>query len=201
MENRERTIEGAAQLFRMYGIKSVTMDSLASHMGMSKRTIYELFADKDELLIGVLKWMTEKQKELVQKVLDESDNAIAAIFKLLQVNRDHFQEMSPAFQADLKKFHYEMLMKKSDKCEMPDYKNTRQVIERGIREKLFRKDINPDLANRCMDSLGKSMMNNDIYPYDQFSRRDVIRNTVINYMKGISTPAGVELINKLERKF
>jgi AcrR family transcriptional regulator len=201
MENRERTIEGAAQLFRMYGIKSVTMDSLASHMGMSKRTIYELFADKDELLIGVLKWMTEKQKELVQKVLDESDNAIAAIFKLLEVNRDHFQEMSPAFQSDLKKFHYEVLMKNSDKCEMPDYKYTQQVIERGIKEKLFRKDINPDLANRCMDSLGKSMMNNDIYPYDQFNRRDVIRNTVINYMKGISTPEGVELINKFERKF
>jgi len=201
MDNRDRIIEGAAQLFRMYGIKSVTMDSIAGYLGISKRTIYEIFADKDELLIGVLKWMTEKQKELVRKVLDESENAIAAIFKLLEVNRDHFQEMSPAFQADLKRFHYDVLMKNSDRCEMPDYKNTQQVIERGIKEKHFRKDINPDLANRCMDSLAKSMMNNDLYPYDQFNRRDVIRNTVINYMKGISTPEGIELINKFERRF
>ena len=79
MDNKERIIEGAAELFRIYGIKSVTMDSLATHLGMSKRTIYEIFADKDELLIGVLKFMAEKQKELVKRVLDESENAIVAI--------------------------------------------------------------------------------------------------------------------------
>ena len=52
MDNRNRIIEGAAELFRTYGIKAVTMDSLASHLGMSKRTIYEVFSDKDELLDG-----------------------------------------------------------------------------------------------------------------------------------------------------
>jgi TetR/AcrR family transcriptional regulator, cholesterol catabolism regulator len=201
MDNRERIIDGASQLFRMYGIRAVTMDSIASHLGMSKRTIYEIFADKDELLMGVLKWMTEKQKELVIKVLDNSENAIEAIFKLLEVNRDHFQEMSPAFQADLKRFHQEVLMNKDNKCEMPDYRNTQVVMERGIKEKLFRKDINADLANRCLDSLAKSILNNDLYPYDQFTRRDVIKNTMINYMKGISTPEGIELINKFEKKF
>ena len=47
MESRNRIIEGAAELFRTYGIKSVTMDSLANHLGISKRTIYELFSDKE----------------------------------------------------------------------------------------------------------------------------------------------------------
>jgi TetR/AcrR family transcriptional regulator, cholesterol catabolism regulator len=201
MDNRDRIIEGAAQLFRTHGIKSVTMDSLAAHLGMSKRTIYEIFSDKDEILLGVLKWMAEKQRELVKKVLDDSENAIAAIFKLLEVNRDHFQEMSPAFQSDLRRFHQDVLMRKYDKCEMPDYKNTQMVIERGIKEKHFRKDIDPDLANRCMDYLAKAIINGELYPYDQFSRRDVIRSTVINYMRGISTPEGIELINKFERKF
>ena len=188
-------------LFRTYGIKSVTMDSLANHLGMSKRTIYEVFSDKDELLIGVLKWMAEKQKELVKKVLDESENTIVAIFSLLEINRDHFQNMSPAFQADMKKFHQEVLMKKADKYEIPDFRNNQQVIERGIKEKYFRKDINPDLVNRCMDSLVRSIMNDDLYPFEQFTRRDVISNVLINYLRGISTPEGLELINKLERKF
>ena len=67
MDIRDRIIEGAAELFRTYGIKSVTMDSLANHLGISKRTIYEVFSDKDELLIGVLKWMARRQKELVKK--------------------------------------------------------------------------------------------------------------------------------------
>jgi AcrR family transcriptional regulator len=201
MNNRNRIIEGAAELFRTYGIRSVTMDSLATHLGISKRTIYEVFSDKDELLIGVMKWMVEKQKELVKKVLDESDNAIVAVFRLLEINRDHFQNMSPAFQADIKKFHHEILTKNADKHEIPDYWNNLQVIERGIKEKHFRKDINPDLVNRCLDSLARAIMDNDLYPFDQFTRRDVIRNVLINYLRGISTSEGLELINRLERKF
>jgi AcrR family transcriptional regulator len=201
MDNRERIIEGAAELFRIYGIKSVTMDSLATHLGMSKRTIYEVFADKDELLIGVLQSMAEKQKILVSKVLKETGNAILAIFKLLEINRDHFQNMSPAFQADMKKFHHEVLMKRAEKCEMPDYRNNIQVIEKGIKQKLFRKDINADIVNRTLYSAGMSMMNNELYPYDQFTRREVISNVFINYLRGISTPEGIDLINKLEAKF
>lgn len=201
MDNRIRIIEGAAGLFKTYGIKSVTMDSLATHLGMSKRTIYEVFADKDELLIGVLKYMTEKQKELVKRVLDDSENALVAIFKLLEINMIHFQEMSPAFQADIKKFHHEVLMKKADKCEMPDYRNNLQLIERGIKEKLFRKEINPDLVNRCLYSLVRSVMDQDLYPFEQFTRREVVKNIFINYLRGISTKEGFELINKLEAKF
>ena len=201
MDNRNRIIEGAVELFRSYGIKTVTMDSLASHLGMSKRTIYEVFSDKDELLKGVFKLMAEKQKELVKKVLDDSDNAIVAIFTLLRISRDHFQNMSPAFQADMKRFHQIFLTNKNDKFEMPDYKNNQQLFERGIKEKLFRNDINPDLVNRCFDSLGRSIMNNDLYPFDQFSRHDVIGNVLINYLRGISTTQGQELINRLEHKF
>jgi TetR/AcrR family transcriptional regulator, cholesterol catabolism regulator len=201
MDNRERIIEGAAELFRIYGFRAVTMDSLASHLGMSKRTIYEVFSDKDELLIGVLGSMAEKQRDLVSKVLSDSDNAISAIFRLIEINIDHFQNISPAFQADMKRFHIEVLMKKERKCEMPDYKNNRQVIERGVKEKLFRKEINTELANTCIYSLFRSVMDADLYPFEEYSRRDIIRETVINYLRGISTSNGIELINKLEKKF
>jgi AcrR family transcriptional regulator len=201
MDNRNRIIEGAAQLFRLYGIKSVTMDSLASHLGMSKRTIYEVFADKDELLIGVLRMMVEKQKELVKKVMSNSENAIVAIFKLLETNRDHFQQMSPAFQADMKKFHHEILIEKPAEYELPDYRNNVALIERGIKEKLFRKDLNADVVNSCLYFLGRTIIDNELYPFDQFSQRDVLRNGVINYLRGISTSEGIKLINKLERKF
>lgn len=177
------------------------MDSLATQLGMSKRTIYEVFSDKDELLMGVLKWMAEKQRELVERVLKESENAIVAIFKLLEINWNHFQQMSPVFHDDMRKYHHDVLLKKADKCEIPDYRNNMQIIERGIKEKLFREDINPDLVNRCLYSLGKSIMDYDLYPYEQFPRREVIKNIFINYLRGISTTKGLNLINKLETDF
>ena len=201
MDSRDRIIQGAAELFRTYGIKAVTMDSIATQLGMSKRTIYEVFSDKDELLIGVLTWMVEKQKDLVKKVLDESENAIAAIFKLLEINSDHFQQISPAFFSDLKKYHNEVLVNKSNKYEMPDYSNNLEVIERGIKEKLFRREINADLVNWCLFTLFRSTMDTNLYPYEKFSRRDVIRNVVINFLRGISTSEGIYLINKHEIEF
>jgi len=201
MEIRERIIEGAANLFRIYGIRTVTMDSLATQLGISKRTIYEVFSDKDDLLVSVLKWMAEKQRILVNRILDDSENAIVAIFRLLESNRDHFQNMSPALQADLKKYHYEVLINNTDNSEMPDYRNNIRVIERGIKEKLFRRDINPDIVNRCLYSLGRSTLDFDLYPLEDFSRNEVIKNVFINYMRGISTKEGNDLINILETKF
>ncbi len=200
MDNRDRIIEGAAGLFRTFGIRSVTMDSIAAHLGISKRTIYEVFADKDELLRGVLCWMTEQQKDLLKRILKESENSIVAIFRLLEINRDHFQSMSPAFLADLKKYYFDAL-KNCEDCELPDYRNNLQIIENGIKEELFRNDINPELVNRCLYHLGRSIMDNELYPFDQFSRREVVRNIFINYLRGISTQKGLELINSLEKEF
>lgn len=201
MDTKDRIIEGASKMFMTYGIKSVTMDSLANQFGISKRTIYEVFSDKDELLIAVLTRIAQKQKDLVTKVLDESENSIVAIFKMLEINRDNFQYMSPAFQSDLKKYHHDILIKDADKLEMPDYRNHYQVIEKGIKEGYFRKEINADLVNRCLYNLGRSVMDSDQYPYEQFSRREVIKSIFINYLRGISTSKGLTLINQLEVKF
>jgi AcrR family transcriptional regulator len=201
MDSRERIIIGAAELFKTYGIKSVTMDSLATQLGMSKRTIYEIFSDKDELLAGVLSWMAEKQREMVRKILDESSDAITAIFVMLELSRDHIQGMSPAFHADLKKYHQDVLLKRADNYEMPDYSNNIEVIENGIKQKLFRDDINPDIVNRCLYSLGRSVMDQDLYPYELFSRREVMNNIFINYLRGIATQNGLKLINSLAKKF
>lgn len=201
MDIRYRIIDGASELFRTYGIKSVTMDSLANQLGMSKRTIYEVFSDKDELLVAVLTRIAQKQRELVKKVLDESENSIIAIFRMLEINRDFFQDTSPAFQADLKKYHNNVLMENSNGPDLPDYRNNQQVIENGIKEGLFRKEINADLANRCLYNLGKTIVDHEIYPYELFSRRDVIENIFINYLRGISTQKGLELINQIEQKF
>ena len=188
-------------MFKTYGIRAVTMDSLASHIGMSKRTIYENFADKDEILEGVIQVMAERQKTLVKKILDDSDNAIDAIFRLIETSRDHFQEMSPAFHEDIKKFHREVLMNKTVKCEMPDYRNNIEVIEKGIKQKIFRKDINADVVNRCLYSLARSTMDGELYPFENFTRREVIKNVIINYLRGISTDEGIQLIDKRTAKF
>jgi TetR/AcrR family transcriptional regulator, cholesterol catabolism regulator len=201
MELRERIIEGASTLFRSYGIKSVTMDSLASNLGISKRTIYEVFSDKDELLIGVMQAMAERQKTLMRKIILESGNAIEAIFRILEINMNHMQEMSPAFRADIKRIHHEVLMGRYGKCEMPDYRDNTEVIIKGIEDGFFRSDLNADIVNRCFYLIGRSVMDSELFPFESFTRKEVLKNCYINYLRGISTQKGIDLINELEGKF
>ncbi len=198
---KERIIEEAAKLFKTYGIRSVTMDQIASQLGISKRTLYELFADKEQLLESVLMLMADRQKEMVSRILEGSETAIHAIFKLLENSKDHIRDMSPAFQSDLRKYHFQLMMNKTLKNELPEYRSNIKLIERGIQENLFRKDINPDIVNRCLYSVARSAMDFELYPPEEFTRSEVLKNVFINYLRGISTPEGADLINQLEMKF
>jgi TetR/AcrR family transcriptional regulator, cholesterol catabolism regulator len=199
MDYKQRIIEEAAEMFRTYGIRAVTMDMLSSQMGISKRTIYEVFSDKDELLTGVLKWMTVRQREIMEKTLDESDNVIEAIFKILNIMMDHFKNMSPAFQMDMKRLHHTVMNKLEGMNDLPFVRNNAIIIERGIREGVFRKDIDVEIINKCMLEVAKMSNDREIFPPDDFPNKDVIRNVYINYLRGISTQKGLDLINYYEK--
>jgi hypothetical protein len=200
MDYRQKITEEAAFMFRTYGIRAVTMDMLAAHMGISKRTIYEVFSDKDELLKGVLKWMTVKQTEVTKKIFGESENVIEAIFKMLDLMSDHFQKMSPAFQLDIRKYHGDIFKNVSGLNELPYYRNNLEILRRGIEEGVFRKDIDIDITNKCMLEVARMSNDKDVFPPDDFANKDVIRNFYINYLRGISTQKGLDLIDFYEKR-
>jgi len=200
MDNRQKITEEAALMFRTYGIRAVTMDMLAAKLGMSKRTIYEVFRDKDELLKGVIKWMTQKQREVITKYFNESDNVVEAIFKMLDLMADHFQKMSPAFQMDMKRYHRIILDNPDEMQDLPYYSNNSEILFRGIKEGVFRDDINVEITNKCMLEVVRMSNDKDVFPPDDFTNKDIIRNFYLNYLRGISTPKGLDLIDFYEKK-
>jgi TetR/AcrR family transcriptional regulator, cholesterol catabolism regulator len=200
MDNRQRILEEAAVMFRTYGIRTVTMDMLANQLGISKRTIYEIFKDKDEIIEAVLKWMTVRQRELMEKVLKESGNVIEAIFKILDLMMEHFQKMSPAFQMDMKRLHNDVMNKMEGAKDIPYIRNNSLLIERGISEGVFREDIDVQIINKCMLEVVKMTNDRELFPPDSFPNEDVIRNVYINYLRGISTSKGLELIDYYENR-
>jgi AcrR family transcriptional regulator len=200
MDYRQKIIEEGAMMFRTYGIRAVTMDMLASRLGISKRTIYEVFSDKDELLKGVLKWMVEKQREVMTKIFSESENVIEAIFKMLDLMADHFQKMSPAFQMDMKRIHMDIQKSREELIDLPYFSNNSDILNRGIKEGVFRDDIDVEITNKCMFEFARMSNDKDVFPPDDFANKDVIRNFYINYLRGISTRKGLGLINLYEKK-
>jgi len=200
MDYRQKIIEEGAMMFRTYGIRAVTMDMLASQLGISKRTIYEVFSDKDELLKGVLSWMMEKQSEIMTRIFTESGNVIEAIFKMLDLMMSHFQKMSPAFQMDMKRLHRDLNRNPEELTDLPYFSNNSEILKRGIQEGVFRNDIDVEITNKCLLEVARMSNDKDVFPPDDFSNKDVIRTFYINYLRGISTRKGLDLINFYEKK-
>jgi TetR/AcrR family transcriptional regulator, cholesterol catabolism regulator len=197
-EYDNRIIDGAAELFRQYGIRAVTMDMIADQLGISKRTIYERFGDKDEMLFAVMNAMIIKQKEKIDSIIESSPDIISAIFTLLNLGRDHAASMNPIIGSDLRKYHSKVLERIKKKCENPDYEGALKIILTGKEQGLFRKDIDDGIVSRFFTELKTVIGDNKVFPAEEFLHRDLIKNVVLNYLRGIATEDGIKLIGRVE---
>lgn len=195
-----RIIDGAAELFRVYGIKAVTMDAIAAHLGISKRSIYERFIDKDTLLFAVMDAMIVKQREIIERILDSSPDVISAVFCIVRMGRDHASTMNPLIGSDLKKYHSNVLKRLSEKCENPDYEAARKILEKGISQGIFRENINVEIVGRAFKGISSMAGNEELFPSELFLRQDIMRNLMVNFMRGISTDKGIQLIDSMENE-
>lgn len=193
-----RIISGAAELFRRYGIKAVTMDTIAQHLGISKRTIYERFQDKDELLFAVLSSMIAMQKDRIERIMNSSPNVIEAFFTMVRMGRDHAASMNPLIGSDLRKYHSAVLKRLRESSGNPDYEGAGKMLAKGIEEGLIRDDINTDIVSRCFTGLGAMTGDENIFPSEKYLQADLIKNTIIHYLRGICTDRGRELAAEME---
>jgi len=193
----DRIIAEAARLFMVYGTKAVTMDMLANRLGISKRTLYEKFRDKDELLAKVLKCMFEKQKILMDNLIASEPNVLAAFFKHGQKMKEHFGSMNPILVSDLKRFHIDVLKKIKDSCGN-QYQSSMAFVLKGIEQGVIRKDIDPEIVNRCFYEMGKMIKDSEMFPPEQFSQGALIKNVIFNYLRGIVTEEGMKVLLEYE---
>lgn len=200
MDYRQRITEEAALLFRRYGIRAVTMDMLANNLGISKRTIYEVFRDKHELLSGVISLMIERQKELISKISGESENVIEAVYRIMGMMSEHMDSMSPAFRLDMMKFRNEIVRNMKETGQFPYPNVNSDLIKRGIEEGVFRDDIDIEITNKCLFEVTRMSGNGDEFDPDDYSKKHVIRDVYINYLRGISTQKGLDLINYYKKR-
>ena len=194
MEVRERIVVESGLLFGKYGIRSMTMDSLAEEMGISKRTIYERFKDKDTLLKEVIIYYKNQSSEQAHRLIDKSDNAIEALFRIIKMTVSQMQRTSPAFFNDIKKYHQKVFKEFSEPGEMRDYSLTRKLLERGIEQEVFRSDFNIDIVNNAIHALF------DLFGHDStmieagFQHKELFDHILVPFFRGISTKKGRKLL-------
>lgn len=195
MEANERVILKSIELFTHFGIRQVTMDQIAEEVGMSKRTIYELFRDKDTLVRECLETMNENYLQEAQEILAHASNVIEALYKFGQHGHRTKSEINQAFFEDIRKIypHFWEALKKRAKPVEGSF--TCKILENGIKEGIFINDLNVEIVDAFFSVMMETFHKKDIFP-ENTSPQDLIRNIITPYFLGISTEKGKKLIEQ-----
>ena len=194
VEVRERIIVESGTLFGKYGIKSMTMDALAEEMGISKRTIYERFKDKDTLLLEVIRYYQQRTKENAHKLIDQSDNAIEALFRIIRMTISQMAQLNPTFLHDFKKYHNKVFKAIAQQEDIRDFSITSKLLETGIEQGVFRDDIHIGIVNHTLHTLFDLFGHESRLIDEGFHRKEMFDHIIIPYFRGISTEKGQKLL-------
>jgi len=195
MEPNERVILKSIELFTLSGIRQVTMDQIAEEVGMSKRTIYELFKDKDALVLECLETMHIRYTQEIQEILTNASNVIEALYHLGKHTEKTKSMINRSFFEDLKKLYPNMweTMKKRNKPGIGSF--SYKILVKGIEEGIIKKDINIEIVDTFIFKMMETFHKKEGFP-ENTSDKDLLKNIIIPYYMGISTDKGKKLIEQ-----
>ena len=189
---RDKIITSAMMAFAKKGIRQVKMDDVASELGISKRTLYEIFDKKEDLLYeGVKYYLGERRNQMQQKAQD-CNNVMEIILLAYKLKVEEVRQTNPLFYSDLVK--YPKVARYLGQQNQQMLTNMTKFIERGIEEGYFRKEVKSELVARLFDALGKYVMEQQLY--FNYTIEEIFMNLIFVSLRGICTKKGVEAIDK-----
>jgi len=196
MEPKQRILTRAEELFMKFGIRSVSMDDIANHLGMSKKTLYQYFADKDELVLGVVDGHLNDMEKECAVCRTEANDAIHEIFITMERIMEEFSNMNPMLLYDLEKFHYKGYQRFREHKDKYLLQIIRDNIEWGIKDELYRPDVNVDVMSRYRIESMMIPFNVTIFPPGKYNLAQVAELIIENFTYGMATIKGHKLIQK-----
>lgn len=197
---KNKIIIRATELFLSLGFKSVTMDDLAQSMGISKKTIYQFFKNKDQLIRSCTRSI---QIKFVEEFNEIRKNAGNPIIELFQVKKEVMKilgntETAPQFQ--LQKFYPEIYKELKNREFDLVGKNLQESLERGINSGYFREEINIDFIMRIYLNGLAGVRDINLFPIKEFKVEQVLEEFIEYHLRAISTKKGLTLLNRIYKK-
>lgn len=200
MELKERIVENASELFFRNGIRSMTMSDIANGLGISKRTLYEVFRDKEELLEECLNYYHAKADREIEALTRNSDNVIDTMIRLYARNFFQMLEAGKLLINDLKKY-YSHLYRKIEKKRNDDVCTFIPLFEKGVAQGLIRDDVNFEVMLWLLKIQFDAVLNGNTIPAGKYSTHQFLQAIIQNFLRGIATPLGNERIDQLMENY
>ena len=189
-ELKERIIATATEAFTTKGIKSITMDDIAAALGISKRTLYEVFVDKESLLKDCILTVQAERDRYLQEVYEQSHNVLEVILAVFQMSIEMFHKTNKRFFEDIKKYPkvYNMMKERSES----DSEKTMSFFMLGVEQGIFRSDVNFAIVNLLVREQFDVLLNTDVC--NEYSFIEVYESIMFTYIRGISTEKGAKVL-------
>ncbi|HQV56137.1 MAG: TetR/AcrR family transcriptional regulator [Chitinophagaceae bacterium] len=196
MDPKDRILLKAEELFMQFGIRSVSMDDIANNLGMSKKTLYQYFADKDELVEAVVDGHINGIQDDCLDCRKEASNAIHEIFNTMERIMEEFSNMNPMLLYDLEKFHHKAYQRFRDHKDKFLLQVIIENIEWGIKDDLYRSDINIDVMSKYRIESMMIPFNVTVFSPGKYNLAETSGLIIENFIYGLATIKGHKLIQK-----
>lgn len=191
-ELKVKIITAATEAFALKGIKSVTMDEIAASLGISKRTLYEVFPDKEALLRNCFFKIKKDWDAYFQEVLKRSDNVLEVILDIFKKGLEAMHSMNKRFFEEIRKYPrvHEMIQR----SRMKDSEHAIAFLKLGVEQGLFRSDVNYDIVNILLREQFEILLNTDLCK--DYSFVEVYESIMFTFLRGISTEVGLKKLEE-----
>ena len=200
MTQREKIVDRVSQMIKAVGVKSVRMDDVASDLGMSKRTLYEMFGDKEELLSeSILYMMEQRQKDICEKVAG-CDNMVEVLLQSVRLlgGNGEVREVERRLVFNLKKFYpnvYEKVQRAHAECGL---KGLQFALQKCLEQGYIDPNIDVELMARLfLATSGMLISDSSVVVPEEVTNEEAFGAMVVNFLRGLSTVKGLQLIDEI----
>lgn len=197
---KNKIIKGAEDLFTKYGVRSISMDDIARHLSVSKKTLYQHFADKEDIVTLACKTHLDRHTKEFDEIKDNAKNAIEELANLSVCLKKNMQDMNPSLLFDLKKYHpkaWSVWLEHKNKFIRDSVVRN---IKQGIEEGYYRPEINGEVIASIRLELVQLAFDEDIFPREKFRLSEVQMEIFDHFVYGLVTEKGRKLYQKYKEK-
>ena len=189
---KDKILDSAIALFHERGVKAVKMDDIANCLSISKRTLYEIYDNKEDLLFECVKTSFEHSEKELHESVENADNVMDILLRIYRLKMNLLRKTHPSFYCELEK--YPKILEYFEKQDGKRRAQQMDFIKRGIMEGYFRNDVNYDLILDLFDVSNRYIISN--YNSLNYSMEQLSYNLVFVFLRGFCTLRGVEILDK-----
>lgn len=196
MEPREKILSAAAELFIRLGFKNVTMDDISHRAGISKKTLYQHFSNKPDIVEAAITGHQDESCRMCGEAEAESKNAVEAMVRIMAHFDQMHRQMNPMILFEMQRFYPKAYEQFREGLVKQDVQAVRANIERGVAEGLYREGLDADLLARYHIESALMVLQPNLMVNDRRTLQQVAHLIAEHFLYGLMTPKGEKLYQK-----